>query len=93
MTRAQLIVLSVVCCGFGLLALYGSGGLSTFGYVVNFGLAVVLAIMTGRDLASRGVRVPWLVGLSYVAAPLIGLILYGVLSARPSRAEQTAASA
>lgn len=93
MTRPQLIVLSVVCCGFGLLALYGSGDFSSFGYVVNFSLAVVLAILTGRDLASRGVRVPWLVGLSYVAAPLIGLVLYGVLSARPTRTDQSPASA
>ena len=82
MTRARLIGLSVVCCGFGLLALYGTGAARGFGSVANFTLAVLLAILTGRDLASRGVRLAWAVGLSYVLAPLIGLVLYGILSAR-----------
>lgn len=89
MTRPQLIVLSIVCCGFGLIALTASGAVSASAYAVNFCLAVVLAIWTGRDLAARGVRVPWLVGLSYIAAPLVGLVLYGVFSARPLQPDQT----
>lgn len=86
MTRAQLLALSVVCCGFGLLALYGSGTARGAGAAINLVLAAVLAVFTGRDLLARGVRFGWLIGLSYLAAPLVGLVLYGIFSGRPASA-------
>lgn len=55
-------------------------------YLVNVVLAVLLAVLTGRDLTRRGMRLGWLVGLSYVLAPLIGLVLYGIFSTRSREA-------
>lgn len=83
MTRAQLILLSVVDCAFGLLFLKGPVELRTSALVINVSLATLLAILTGQDLMRRGLRLGWLVGLSYVAAPLLGLILYAIFSGRP----------
>lgn len=85
MTRVQIMVLSAVCCLFGLGAIFGSGSLRGASYAVNFVLAVVLAIVAGRDLDRRGVRFGWLVGVSYVLAPLIGFVLYAIFSSRPAR--------
>ena len=83
MTRSWLIGLSVVCCGFGLLAIKGHDSARTVGLLVNGVLAVALAILTARDLQRRRVRLAPLIGVSYVIAPLVGLVLYAIFSARP----------
>ena len=85
MSRSQILALSVVCCAFGAVAIYASGPIRAVAFVLNFILAVALAIIAGRDLDRRGVRLAWLVGISYVLAPLIGFILYAIFSAREMR--------
>ena len=80
--RSGLLALSVVDCVFGLLYLFGPHDARPVMLAVNVALAVLLAILTGRDLQARGVKLAWLPALSYVFAPLVGLVLYGVLSDR-----------
>ena len=80
--RVQILSLSVICCLFGAVAIFGPGRLRGAAYVINFLLAVILAIVAGRDLHRRGFRLGWLVGLSYLLAPLVGLVLYGIFSVR-----------
>ena len=87
MSRIQILVLSVVCCAFGVLGLYGSGVARTLGLLVNGVLALILAVAAGIDLDRRGFRLAWVVGVSYLLAPLVGLVLYGIFSARPVRAD------
>lgn len=82
MSRVQILSLSIVCCVFGAVAIFGPDSLRGLGYAVNFVLAVILAIVAGRDLHRRGFRLGWLVGLSYLLAPLLGLVLYGIFSVR-----------
>ena len=82
MSRVQILSLSVVCCAFGLVAVLGDDPWRGPAYAVNFVLAVALAIIAGRDLHRRGMRLGWVVGISYVLAPLIGLVLYGIFSVR-----------
>jgi hypothetical protein len=83
MSRAALLGLSVVDCLFGLLSLSGPDDYRGVALAINFGLAIVLAIFAGRDLMERGIRLGWLAGLSYLAAPLVGLVLYAIFSTRP----------
>ena len=83
LSRTWLLALSVVDCGAGALGLWGPHGARSSMLVVNFALAVLLAITTGIDLHARGFRLGWLVGLSYLAAPLVGFVLYAILSSRP----------
>lgn len=83
MTRLTLLALSVVDCAFGATYLYGPEGLRAPAFILNFLLAVVLAVLTAQDLRSRGMRLGWLVGLSYIAAPLVGLVLYAIFSSKP----------
>lgn len=88
MGRNGLIALGVVDCAFGVTALTTDGALSEMAYVFNFTLAVVLMVLTWQDLRSRGWS--WqapLAGVSYVAAPLIGLIAYVALSFREPEQE------
>ena len=81
-SRGGLLALSVIDCGFGLMYLFGPGGARPAMLGVNVALAVLLAVLTGRDLMGRGVRLGWLAGLSYLFAPLVGLVLYTVFSGR-----------
>ncbi len=80
--RTQIIVLSVLCCGFGLLALDGPASTRTAAYVANTVLAVVLFVLAGRDLTRRGWTLGYLFAGSYLL-PLVGLIVYVGLSNRP----------
>ena len=83
MGRNQLIGLGVLDCAFGVAALTTEGTLAEFAYILNVTLAIVLMVLTWRDLRSRGWS--WqapVVGISYVVAPLVGLIAYIALSSR-----------
>jgi hypothetical protein len=82
MSRGQILGLSVACCALGAVAIYGGGPIRGVAFVLNFALAVALAIIAGRDLDRRGVRLAWLVGISYVLAPLVGFVLYAIFSGR-----------
>ncbi|MGB8649523.1 MAG: hypothetical protein WCD35_02560 [Mycobacteriales bacterium] len=82
-SRSGLLALSVLDCAFGLFYLFGPHGARSAMLGLNIVLAVILAILTGRDLMARGLRLGWLAGLSYIFAPLVGLVLYGIFSARP----------
>lgn len=54
MSRLQIIVLSVMCCAFGVVALSGPVTWRGWAYGVNVALAVVLFVVAGRDLTQRG---------------------------------------
>ena len=82
MSRAQILVLSVVCCGFGLLSLYGPADLRAESYAVNVALAIALYFLAGRDLRQRGWELGYLFSGAYLL-PLVGLIVYFSLSMRP----------
>ena len=82
MSRAQILFLSVVCCAFGVLALYGPPDYRTAAYAVNVLLAVALFFLAGRDLRERGWELGYLFAAAYLL-PLIGLIVYFSLSVRP----------
>ena len=82
MSRTQIIVLSVVCCGFGVLALTGPDEYRTASYVVNVLLAIACFVVAGRDLTRRGWELGYLFAGAYLL-PLIGLIVYVGLSNRP----------
>ena len=82
MSRAQIIALSLVCCAFGGVALYGAADLQTPAYIVNVALAIVLFVVVGRDLTQRGWELGYLFAGAYLL-PLIGLIVYVGLSNRP----------
>ena len=84
MSRFQIVVLSVVCCLFGGLALRGPQDYRDVAYALNAGLAVVLCFVAGDDLRRRGHRLGYLYAASY-ALPLIGLMVYGAMSNRPQR--------
>lgn len=88
MSRSGLIALGILDCAFGVTALTADGALSDLAYVLNFTLAAVLMVLTWRDLRSRGW--PWqapLAGISFIAAPLVGLIAYVALSFREAGQE------
>ena len=78
MERALILGLSVVCCGFGLLALQGIG----WAYAVNVALAIALFFLAGADLRARGWELGYLFAGAYLL-PLIGTIVYFSLSLRP----------
>ena len=78
MERALVLGLSVVCCGFGLLAVQGVG----WAYVVNVLLAVALFFLAGADLRARGWELGYLFAGAYLL-PLVGTIVYFALSTRP----------
>ncbi len=82
MPRGGILALSVVCCGFGLLALEGPPGVRGWAYVVNALLAIALFFLAGADLRARGWELGYLFAGAYVL-PLIGLIVYYSLSMRP----------
>jgi hypothetical protein len=82
MSRAQIIALSVVCCAFGALSLWGPDDLRTASYVVNVALAIACFLVAGRDLTRRGWQLGYLFAGAYLL-PLIGLIVYVGLSNRP----------
>ena len=89
-----LLLLSVVDCGFGAVSLSTDGSVSRVAYGFNLTLAVLLAVLTAQDLRRRGWR--WqapAVGVSYLAAPLVGLALYAITSGRPAVADQVSATA
>lgn len=82
--RNALLVLSVSDCIFGLLYLSNSGDNADTFLGINFLLAALLMVLTWQDLRKRGWA--WqapVVGVSYLFAPLIGLILYAIASNRP----------
>ena len=82
MSRAQIIALSVVCCGFGLLSLNGPPDYRTEAYAVNVALAIACFVLAGRDLTARGWDLGYLFAGAYLL-PLVGLIVYIGLSQRP----------
>ncbi len=82
MSRGQILALSVICCGFGALALYGPGDYRGVAYAVNVLLAIVLYFVAGRDLRARGWELGYLFAGAYLL-PLVGLIVYFSLSDRP----------
>jgi hypothetical protein len=84
MGRNGLLALSVLDCVFGVGALTASGTTSEVFLLLNFLLAALLMVLTWQDLRSRG----WTwqapaVGVSYLLAPLVGLVLYAFASNRP----------
>jgi phosphoglycerol transferase MdoB-like AlkP superfamily enzyme len=84
--RNALLALSVVDCIFGLLYLSSSGDSADVFLGINFSLAALLTVLTWQDLRKRGWT--WqapVVGVSYLVAPLIGLMLYAITSNRPQR--------
>ena len=86
MQRNGLLAISVIDCGFGILYLSSSGSVADVAFGLNFVLAALLTVLTWQDLRSRGWT--WqapLVGLSYLAAPLFGLVLYAMASNKPRR--------
>lgn len=83
MSRSALLALSILDCGFGAVALLSDGDLSTVAYLANFLLALVLMVLTWQDLQRRGWTWQAAAGVTYVIAPLVGLILYFALSSRP----------
>lgn len=82
MSRFQIIAISLACCAFGGLALYGPADLRTGAYAVNIVLAIGLFLAAGRDLTQRGWELGYLFAGAYLL-PLIGLIVYVGLSNRP----------
>jgi hypothetical protein len=92
MSRNALLLISVIACGFGAIALTTEGTASATAYAFNFILAALLAVLTWQDLRDRGWT--WqsaVIGLSYLAAPLVGLVLYAVASRRPKQGDPVAA--
>jgi hypothetical protein len=86
MGRSGLLALSVVDCIFGVVALSTSGTVSDISLGLNFTLAALLMVLTWQDLRTRGWT--WqapIVGVSYLAAPLVGLVLYALASGRDRR--------
>jgi hypothetical protein len=81
-TRTGIIVLSLVCCAFGLLSLSGPDEWRTEAYAVNVLLAVGCYLAAGRDLTRRGWGLGWLFAGAYLL-PLVGLLVYVGLSNRP----------
>jgi phosphoglycerol transferase MdoB-like AlkP superfamily enzyme len=74
----------VVDCIFGVLYLSNSGDSADTFLGINFLLAALLTVLTWQDLRKRNWT--WqapLVGVSYLFAPLVGLILYALASNRP----------
>lgn len=91
MSRTALLAASVVACGFGAIALAADGAVSAVAFVMNGVLALLLMVLTWQDLRQRGWT--WqsaVVGLSYVVAPLVGLVLYAVASGRPKHGPASA---
>lgn len=82
MSRVQIIVLSLVCCAFGALALGGPAEYRTEAYLVNVVLAIACYVAAGRDLVRRGWELGYLFAGAYLL-PLVGLIVYVGLSQRP----------
>lgn len=92
MSRVQLLALSVLDCVFGLIYLYSDGAVSNLALGLNFVLAALLVVLTYQDLRSRGWSWPAAASVTYLIAPLIGLVLYAALSNRPKREAQLARS-
>lgn len=93
MGRNGLLGLSILDCAFGVIYLTSDGSLADVALALNFILAVLLMVLTWQDLRARGWR--WqapVVGISYLFAPLLGLILYALASGRPRRQEVAAAA-
>lgn len=77
--RALIIVLSLVACAFGALALKGPPDHRAQFYVVNVLLSVVASVLASLDLRRRGYPWGWAMLAAYLA-PLVGTILYIVFS-------------
>jgi hypothetical protein len=82
MSRFQIIALSIVCCAFGVVALYGSSDLRPGAVAINIAFAALLFVVAGRDLTQRGWQLGYLFAGAYLL-PLVGLIVYVGLSNRP----------
>jgi hypothetical protein len=91
MSRTKLLLLSVVCCAFGGVSLWGPADYQNPAWAVNIALAVLLFFLTGKDLKERGWELGYLFAGAYLL-PLIGLIVYFALSDRPRIAEPAAAA-
>jgi hypothetical protein len=81
----------VIDCAFGATALSTEGSVSGVAFGLNFTLAALLAVLTWQDLRARAWH--WqapLVGLSYLVAPLVGLVLYALASGRPKQSRAAA---
>jgi hypothetical protein len=84
-SKVTLLLLSVVDCGFGAIALSTDGSVAGVALGINFVLAALLAVLTWQDLHERNWS--WqapVIGVSYLLAPLIGLVLYALASNRPT---------
>ena len=85
MSRSSLILLSLVDCALGIIAITTDGSIAEVALGLNFVLAALLAVLTWQDLRQRNWS--WqapVIGLSYLAAPLVGLVLYAWASGRPA---------
>lgn len=91
MSRGWLLALSVLDCAFGAVALSADGTTSSVAYGLNFVLAALLAVLTWQDLRARGWTWQSAASITYLIAPLVGLVLYAALSSRPKRAEASLA--
>ena len=89
MSRTQIIVLSAVCCVFGVLALQGPQEYRAAAYAANVVLAIAAFAVAGRDLTERGWRLGYLAAATYIL-PLIGTFVYIAMSTR-SKPEHAAA--
>lgn len=79
MTRASIIVLSVVACVFGGLSLLGPQEYRAEAYALNAITAIAAAVFASIDLRRRGYGWGWAMLAAYLA-PLVGTILYIVFS-------------
>jgi hypothetical protein len=87
-SRPALLSLSVVDCVFGVVYLTSDGSTADIALGVNFVLAALLAVLTAQDLRARNWTWPaFLIGASYLLAPLVGLVLYAIGSGRPKASE------
>lgn len=81
----------MVCCVFGVISLSAGGTTASIALGLNFILAALLMVLTWQDLRARGWT--WqagVVGISYLLAPLIGLVLYALASGRRRQEHITA---
>ena len=88
MSRGLLIGLSVVDCAFGATALSTDGATSAIAYGLNFTLAALLAVLTWQDLRSRGSTWQAAASVTYLIAPLVGLVLYAAFSGRAKQSDR-----
>ena len=88
--QAQVVVLSVVACAWGVLSLQGPAEHRGSFYAANVVFALVASVLASLDLRRRGYGWGWAMLAAYLL-PLVGTILYIVFSTQRGY-EQPAAS-